>query len=977
MSFSNHSTTMQFLQLAQRQRALLDELQHRNQVHANKQEDQGAAAAVDASSPQQRKVLLTIFKSVLYNQKKLTSRRQSHEASTSNLCSEFNRAWKVREQALEKVRIQALKENDTEAYVEHLSSVKIASLLSIMEQTHKFMERVGASLESKATTSNTTTSDGTSRVAAVAATKEYSGAGSDEYQRFKAYVASTKDEYRLIHKKTVFVEQQPKTLRATLMPHQMVGLRFLASLHANGINGILADEMGVGKTLQTLSFLLHLKESLGQNGPHLVLAPLSIVREWRESVNDFLPSDFTVKEFGELQHPTDAAKYNVILLAVHRVRIVHHDLRRVPWHFVIVDEAHKAVSNPATLTASAIDTIPWKHRLVLTGTPLNSDIQELWSLLHFINPDVFAERTSFEEVFRRPFNHCSEDITLDAEERQLLVVRMHQVLRPFMLRRTKRDVDMTLRLTYHTILCPLSWIQQNVISQARSTGLIPSISNNGKQFGYAAVGKEKTIQSICNHPFMLPFYNLAMRYADTPTTDAKAAALKASGKFVVLDYILQRLRSIGRKAVVFSHWLDTIDLVEEYFLHRGWRENYVILTGASSDDERKESVRQFRDNTDVYIMLLSMKAGGCGLNLQVANIVIMLDRDYTTTNEDQAVARTFRIGQKETVRAISLLTKDPAEARVLEIADRKNKPREAIIEKGDYNVNTAAAAHESSSSDDEHEAGNDGEADVPAATSHSDPTAMIDLADLGVDGDGDAATANRCALIDSLLIPKVATNAEECQAIIQENKLLPEIPFLQEEDVPGAVTAALKKCEESHHRGTFDEDCGAGKRQLNAEAEEKHKYGEPPEAYFTKWLSRGLEISEVEDHYIAEMKELEKHRKAQINVDLGDVEVGRVSLVMRRSSGIGRKRPRADTDDDGDENSSDDDDDNDAAAHSQVQISSSLHRVSDDTPAATQYQASQEERQETKHDTPSRKLRASTSAATTTHISLASVMGMI
>lgn len=791
--------------------------------------------------------------------------REETRKHTQLVQTEIGLHFKVKEEAMRQARLRALKDSDTDAYMAHLSSSKISTLLHIMETTHRFMARVGAVLDSKSAAPNADVAPtGNAADAVLAKHSSHLGSESEELRKFKAYVASTKDEFKLVHKTHKFVEQQPAGLNATLMPHQLVGLRFLVSLHANNINGILADEMGVGKTIQTLAFLLHLKEIERIQGPHMVLAPLSIIREWREACEQFVPKSLRVCELLELEDPMrDLAgptpRYDLVLVPIHRVRALSRDVMdRIPWNYIVVDEAHKAVSNLNTLTAQAISAIRFKHRLVLTGTPLNSDLQELWSLLNFINADIFTAQDSFEEVFRRPFQ-CSNsgasgkrkltkaeadaskelesDAQLSEEERQLLIMRMHQILRPFMLRRTKKDIDSNLRITFHEVMCPLSSVQQLLLRTLRTHRRLPHISDGETACYKSATTITSSAQGICNTPFMIPFFasmmareqqrridervevikerrrverasreaqeelalkakmaeerkaqmklrakertlakkaaSLADSANDKPTDtmppstqditftteapigslgkeppleleaaihddeltnpdapvaesaeaiakrEAKEAlqrakeeeeaaisaiedevkeeigaiadniALHSSGKFIVLDMMLRRMLAVKKKCVLFTHWLDCVDLLEEYFLSQGWDNRFVVLTGATSADERKECVQKFRSDPGVFIFLVSMKAGGCGLNLQVANIVILLDKDYTATNEDQAIARVFRIGQRNTVKAIYLTTDDPAEQRITTISDLKNKPRQAIIEGGGYHDEAA------------------------------------------------------------------------------------------------------------------------------------------------------------------------------------------------------------------------------------------------------------------------------------------------
>jgi hypothetical protein len=556
----------------------------------------------------------------------------------------------------------------------------------------------------------------------------------------------------------------------------------------------------------------------------LIIAPLSIVREWVEAIQTFLPSlryvvasGAGVVDWRRLRATAAGASAqtaieyaDIVLIALHRVRLVVNDLTRVPWHFVVVDEAHKAVSNPDTLTAQAILSIPYRGRLVLTGTPLNSDVQELWSLLRFINPDVFTDEDAgnFDAVFRRPFLAAGvggevDQVQLDQSERDLIVLRLHQILRPFMLRRTKLDVDASLRITFHELRCPISGVQAALLATVRGRGLVPVVVQppTGRSSGQhssdallaASVARYRRsgatvqfCQGVCNHAFMhdgLPhavrraaaaaaaaiarknaaaaavapekgeFDHAAAATSNASGTDDAAAAntgpasssadpappaaataaptapvggnlpppplpflereedemaLRSSGKLCVLDGMLRRMAKVGRKIVVFTHYLDTIDLLSNHFIARGWGEKFVCLTGATTPDERTAAVRQYREDPDTFIFLLSMKAGGCGLNLQIADVIVLFDRDYTITNEDQAIARVFRMGQRNIVRAFYLLTDDATERRVVHLAANKDKPRKAIIEGGAYHVNAVAEANAAADTGDVVDGNEDG-----------------------------------------------------------------------------------------------------------------------------------------------------------------------------------------------------------------------------------------------------------------------------
>lgn len=729
----------------------------------------------------------------------------------------LQRYWRLHTEAAARARLQALRHNDTESYSEHISLLKVAALVEIMEKTDTFMKRIGASLRARTSEKD----DSADSISVSAAATRDRGArqalqpSGDAYERFRAYVASSKGEFELIHRIATFVETQPSGLSATLLPHQMDGLRFLVSLHANHINGILADEMGVGKTMQTLAFLLHLKHEKIQrqpeqvldvnsgvfcappsvtalvHRPHLLLAPLSVIREWRNACAQFTAESLRVAAYQDLINPVKEARtYDLVLLPIHSARTVVKAARRIQWDYIIVDEAHKAVSNLSTATAQSILALPYQRRLVLTGTPLNSDLQELWSLLYFLNPDVFNDGDSFEAVFRRPFqSYQTKDMELTEEEQGLLVLRLHQVLRPFLLRRTKADIDCSLRMTFHHIRCPLTEMQQSLLRLMRSSRCTPGVmclaaaesssdeseyiealsgedGNTGKDcstgesrgnpslpaaanvdsfpspqvcsavldgsqsgsgaatfensrttdaalvdetrrdaaLGLCGTGvSEVTAQMLCNHAFLIPFFSQVLRrrglnelHRESQHRDGAAnMALSSSGKFLVLHLLLFRVWVARRKVVIFSHWIDCVDLLMDYFESQGWTALTEVLTGNSSEAERQASVQRFCEDPECLFFVLSIKAGGCGINLQTAHLVVLLDRDYTATNEDQALGRVYRIGQRHTVRALLLTTADDAEGRVSARAQAKNKPRLAIIECGTYQLSAENSTTES------------------------------------------------------------------------------------------------------------------------------------------------------------------------------------------------------------------------------------------------------------------------------------------
>lgn len=732
------------------------------------------------------------------------------------IISDVTGYWKVVQETEAKARLEALKSRDIHAFVEHVSTLQITALLEVMERTQQFMHSIGqklraakpASHEEDPTTASTIT---TTAVTTTAAGKGQGGG----YRRLREYLNDTSNELRLVHATEVAVPTTPAALKATLLPHQKDGLAFLTSLHVNQLNGILADEMGVGKTMQTLAFLLSLKEKQEvdrrsaaatsssltppAHRPHLVLAPLTVLREWVEACERFVdPTFFRCGVFTDVWEEMEnrsanndslsdvaaaaSAAYDLLLLPVHSVRHRFADVSAIEWDYIIVDEAHNAVSNLTTITAQRILALPYRRRLVLTGTPLGSDLRELWSLLNFLNPHVFSEADTFDSVFQEPFRqfHCKE-VCLTAEHSQLLVLRLHQILRPFMLRRTKKDLCVSLRISFHAFSCPITRVQEQLLHLLRSQRRVPRYvprdegssssssesddsdeeSNDDEEAAAAQGGASTTISShctsangtaeaapllppqaaecmnltalnatdatahsLCNHAMMLPFFSQVLAHeckvsevlcsdTDEPSEDGveeeeaaekqpkaplalpsvashtrpagvATSILASSGKFIVLHLLLLRVKEAGKKLVLFTHWLDCMDLLADYLRSQGWGSRVEMLSGSTDTEERRRRTARFQRDPDCNFFVLSMKAGGCGINLQCAHLVALLDRDYTITNEDQALGRVYRIGQPHTVRAIYLSTGDMCEKRVVARAALKNRPRQAIIEDGCY-----------------------------------------------------------------------------------------------------------------------------------------------------------------------------------------------------------------------------------------------------------------------------------------------------
>lgn len=449
-------------------------------------------------------------------------------------------------------------------------------------------------------------------------------------------------------------------------------------------------------------------------------------------------------------------------------------------------------------------------------------------------------------------------------------MRMHQVLRPFMLRRTKKDIDNSLRITFHHIRCPLTAVQKKLLHHLRTERRLPHVSDGEVQWR-STLTVESSAQLICNHPFLIPYFTQLFNAHGASQQDADHAALRTSGKFIVLDSILQRTSVLKRKVVIFTHWLDCVDLLTEYFQFRGWDKAYVVLTGTTSADERRENVDRFRSDPDCWIFLVTVKAGGCGINLQIAHLVLVLDKDYTGTNEDQAIARVLRIGQRNTVRALFLLTDDPSESRVAHIADRKDKPRKAIIEGGAYHTSSARVPASGDEELDEVQARRlIAESEAYGAASSTidcvtllDPTSTSSLAPTATSSphassgqqvlqQAETSAAPLRGIFDELLVTETDGGAAE---LLAANEIF--------EHVQGAFLES--QCHDTIRKGWAaldrpdDKEYGRGKRER-----EDVDLGMPTDAFWDKHTEMGMDEEDIVILYRKMVAERERRKAAKL-----------------------------------------------------------------------------------------------------------------
>jgi len=474
--------------------------------------------------------------------------------------------------------------------------------------------------------------------------------------------------YNLAHSNTEEITDQPKLLHppngAKLREYQIVGLQWLVSLYNNHLNGILADEMGLGKTVQVMALIAYLMEKKSNFGPHLIIVPNAVIVNWKSELTQWLPDARCVYYVGSKDERTRKyaqevlpLQFNILVTTYEFVMKDRAKLSKIDWQYIVIDEAQRMKDRQSKL-AKDLDKFTALRRLLLSGTPLQNDLQELWSLLNLLLPDIFDDSKMFAEWFGEQNNGKGGD-WLETEKRVVVVHRLHQILEPFMLRRQVEDVESKLpEKTTYVIHAPMSAHQSVTYSWIKTTGTLrmdpfSDYSNRFNRERANLQNKCMELRKVCNHP-MLSY--------TPPTWAVGDAIIKQCGKLVLLDKMLVKLKASGHKVLLFSTMTKLLDILEVYLQWRelpelagGGKMKYLRIDGSTSLDDREKAIREFNaPDSDSFIFLLSIRAAGRGLNLQSSDTVIIYDPDPNPKNEEQAIARSHRIGQTREVKVFHL-----------------------------------------------------------------------------------------------------------------------------------------------------------------------------------------------------------------------------------------------------------------------------------------------------------------------------------
>lgn len=514
----------------------------------------------------------------------------------------------------------------------------------------------------------------------------------DEYNR---RIGSEKTYYNIAHTLSEKVTEQPRmVVNGTLKPYQVTGLEWLVSLYNNNLNGILADEMGLGKTIQTIALIAYLMETKGNNGPFLIIVPLSTLSNWALEFNRWAPTVIKICYKGSplvrrgLVNQIRQGRFNVLLTTYEYVMKDKAQLTKTRWKYMIIDEGHRMKNHHCKLTQILNQYYHAPHRVLLTGTPLQNNLPELWALLNFLLPTIFKSVSTFETWFNTPFAMTGEKMELNEEETILIIRRLHKVLRPFLLRRLKKEVESQLpdKVEY-CIKCDMSALQKQIYLHMQKKGVLltdGSESNRkGRGGSRALMNTIVQLRKICNHPFMFEEIEEAYcEHAGLTTAAAVSPELyRASGKFEVLDRMLPKFYATKHRCLVFCQMTTLMTIMEDFLNWRGYR--YLRLDGSTKADDRGELLELFNaPNSPYFLFLLSTRAGGLGLNLQVADTVIIFDSDWNPHQDMQAQDRAHRIGQKNEVRVLRLCTVNSVEEKILAAARYKLNVDEKVIQAG-------------------------------------------------------------------------------------------------------------------------------------------------------------------------------------------------------------------------------------------------------------------------------------------------------
>ncbi|XP_073385552.1 uncharacterized protein [Physcomitrium patens] len=469
-----------------------------------------------------------------------------------------------------------------------------------------------------------------------------------------------------------------------LRNYQEEGVTWLDHNFENRTNCVLADEMGLGKTIQSVAMLETLRCKRNLRGPFLVIVPVSTLGHWQREIESL--TDMNCIVYSGTQDDRDiirqyefnfasnskALKFNVLLTSFEMLMRDQNKLAKETWQYIIVDEAHRLKSR-VSKTTQALRQLKVRKGglLLLTGTPVQNNTKEIFSLLNLLDPEKFNSEEDFLEKYG------------EIEDAEQIKDLQENILRPRLLRRMKEDVEKSIPQKEETIvwveltkdqrLFYKAILENNVASllKGSSTSNLPNLRNVAME-----------LRKVCNHPFLcdgLEDSLTAKLRSNANDSNASGNLLQnSSGKMILVDKLLPKLKDAGRRVLIFSQFTIMLDLLEDYMIMKGY--SYERIDGKIRGSERQAAIDRYSaKDSDIFVFLLSTRAGGLGITLTAADTCIIYDSDWNPQNDLQAMARCHRIGQTKDVKIYRLITRNTYEERLFECSSRKYGLDEAIL----------------------------------------------------------------------------------------------------------------------------------------------------------------------------------------------------------------------------------------------------------------------------------------------------------
>ena len=454
-------------------------------------------------------------------------------------------------------------------------------------------------------------------------------------------------------------EKLPKKIKATLRSYQKEGFNWMLHLYKNRFGGCLADDMGLGKTIQTLALLLKIKESEVKRQASLIIMPASLIHNWHNEIKKFTPSLTLYTHTGNQRKKDNEClkiidDYDIVLSTYGTVRNDIDTLKDIYFKYIILDESQN-IKNPESKTYKTILQLNSEHRLTLTGTPIENSLSDLWAQINFLNDGLLGNLNFFKREFITP---------IEKKDDAIIQSKLQILIRPFILRRTKDQVaDDLPPVTEQLRYCKMSEEQQKIYEREKSAIrniILENIENsNASNSAFIILQGLTKLRQLANHPSL---------WDESEETE--------SGKFTEIMLSLENLMAEKHKVLIFSSFVKHLELVREQIVLKNWK--YSLLTGKTI--KREEEIKKFQEDPENRLFLISLKAGGVGLNLTAADYVFIIDPWWNPAVEMQAVNRAHRIGQDKKVFVYRFITENSIEEKIQALQERKSSLADKFIQ---------------------------------------------------------------------------------------------------------------------------------------------------------------------------------------------------------------------------------------------------------------------------------------------------------